>query len=96
MDASEAARMLRAIPSEKRAQASRENGKKGGRPREWKAGSFSARGRRGFVILYRDGRCLGYARDEKELGEIATDIPDERTRERFLAWAEDILKAEGV
>lgn len=29
-----AARVLRAIPSEKRVQASRENGKKGGRPRK--------------------------------------------------------------
>ena len=94
MDASEAARVLRAIPSEKRAQASRENGKKGGRPREWKAGSFSARGRRGLVILYKDGGLIGYARDAEELGEIVTDIPDENTRESFLAWAEDILKGD--
>ena len=94
MDASEAARVLRAIPSEKRAQASRENGKKGGRPREWKSGSFSARGRRGFVILYKDGELIGYARDAEELGEIATDIPDENTRESFLAWAEYILKGD--
>jgi hypothetical protein len=91
MTASEAARTLRAIPSEKRARASRENGKKGGRPREWKAGSFSARGRRGFVILYRDGRCLGYARDEKELGEIATDIEDRQTREAFIWWAVEAM-----
>ena len=34
MTASEAARALRAIPSEARSQASRENGRKGGRPRK--------------------------------------------------------------
>lgn len=91
MTPSEAARTLRAIPSEKRARASRENGKKGGRPREWNAGSFSARGRRGFVILYRDGRCLGYARDAKELGEIATDITDRQTRNAFIGWANEAM-----
>lgn len=91
MTASEAARTLRAIPSEKRARASRENGKKGGRPREWKAGSFSARGRRGFVILYRDGRCLGYARGAKELGEIATNITDWQTQNAFIRWANEAM-----
>ncbi len=88
MTTSEAARTLRAIPSEKRARASRENGKKGGRPREWKAGSFSARGRRGFVILYRDGS----ARDMEGARKIAEHLPEGPDRERFLAWAEDILK----
>jgi len=33
-DVTAAARALRAIPSERRAQASRENGKKGGRPKK--------------------------------------------------------------
>jgi hypothetical protein len=30
----------------------------------------------------------------EELGEIATDIPEGPDRERFLAWAEDILKGD--
>ena len=34
LEASEAAKLLRAIPSEARTQASRENGKLGGRPRK--------------------------------------------------------------
>lgn len=90
MNASEAARVLRAIPSEKRAQASRENGKKGGRPREWKSGSFSARGRRGFVILFGHGAAV----DMDGAKRIAEHLPEGPDRERFLAWAEDILKGD--
>lgn len=90
MDASEAARTLRAIPSEKRAQASRDNGKKGGRPRELKTGSFSAKGRRGCIILSGHGTAV----DMDGVEALAANIPEPQDRETFVRWAAETMYGE--
>lgn len=90
MTPSEAARMLRAIPSEKRAQASRDNGKKGGRPRKLNTGSFSAKGRRGCIILSGHGTAV----DMEGVEALSENIPEQQDRETFLRWAAETMQGE--